>query len=360
MKNTFILLLLIVLDCSLAIGQQPNDTLSIMFVGDIMNHGPQLRAAYRKETKQYDFSENFKYVASIFKKSDIVVANLETTIGVKPYSGYPQFSAPAALVRDCKKAGITHFGTANNHSCDKRKRGIVNTIKVLDTMQVAHFGTYSNVAERIANTPLMLQKKGISLALLNYTYGTNGLPIPKPAVVNLIDTIQIKKDIVKAQNLRADVIIVFLHWGNQYQHKPNNKQKKMAKWLHQNGVAMVIGSHPHVIQPNFINLPQPNILQQELTVYSLGNFISNQRTYPRDGSMIVGVKMIKDAEGNTRITEFTTQPIWVYKYFKAKKWHFEIIPIEQLKFNPVYFEQNKQYQKMLRYYKHYKSIIKQN
>jgi poly-gamma-glutamate synthesis protein (capsule biosynthesis protein) len=340
--------------------QQNSDTLRLMFVGDIMSHKPQLASAYDAVTKQYDYTENYKYLTPIFHKADFVFANLETTVGTKPYSGYPQFSAPIALVRAGKNAGITHFATANNHSCDKRKRGIIGTLNVLDSLQVAHFGTYRNLQEKQNNTPLLIQKNGFTLALLNYTYGTNGLPTPKPTVVNRIDKRLIKKDIEKAKTMHPDGIIVFLHWGNQYQNKASKQQKDLAKWLHQQGVAMVIGSHPHVIQPISIRIEKPTALQQELTVYSLGNFISNQRTFPRAGSMIVVVQLIKNTDGKLKISKFETLPIWVYKYAENKKWHYEILPIEQFKFNPVYFKKNTYYQDMMRYLMHYKRILAKN
>lgn len=338
--------------------QQTQDTLRLMLVGDIMSHKPQLTSAYQADTKTYDFSENYKYVVAIFSQADFVIANLETTIGLKPYSGYPQFSAPVAMVQAAKQAGITHFATANNHSCDKRKRGIINTIEVLDTLQVAHFGTYKSRDDKENNTPLLIQKNGFTLALLNYTYGTNGLPVPKPTVVNLIDKTKMLADINKAKELNSDGIIVFLHWGLQYQNKPNARQKNLAKWLHEQGVAIVIGSHPHVVQPNSIDMSKQTATEQELTVYSLGNFISNQRTFPRAGSMIVDIKLVKNNDGKLKIAQFDTQPIWVYKYAENHKWHYEILPVEQFKFNPNYFTKIKYFQDMMRYLMHYKRIVK--
>jgi len=336
-------------------GQHPSDTLQIMFVGDIMNHGSQIKAAYNPELKTYDYSENFKYVKAIFKKVDFVVGNLETTIGVKPYSGYPQFSAPLALAVACADAGINILATANNHSCDKAKRGIIRTLDILDSLQLFHLGTYRHQVEKDSLTPLIIEKKGFKLALLNYTYGTNGFPIPKPTKVNLIDTIAIKKDIIKSKSLQPDAIIVFLHWGEQYKNKPNQRQKNLVDFFYRQGVNIVIGSHPHVIQPILYERDYINF-EDYFTVYSLGNFISNQRRYPRDGSMIVNVKLIKDKNGNLRIAGYQSLPIWVYKYQKDKRLHYEILPVEQFKFNPAYFKQNKDYQKMMHSYRHFQKI----
>ena len=332
------------------------DSLYIMFAGDIMSHSPQTKAAYDTVTQNYDYTENFKYVKTIFQQADFVVGNLETTLGVKPYSGYPQFSAPPALTKACRDAGINVLGTANNHSCDKRRRGIVKTIDILDSLQIYHTGTFRNKAEKDSLTPLILEKNGIKLAILNYTYDTNGIPIPKPTKVNLIDTTAIKQDIKQAKLQHPDEIIVFLHWGEQYKNHPNKQQKQLVAFLHRNDINIIIGSHPHVIQDIDYEIDYLNN-KTYLTVYSLGNFISNQRTFPRDGSMIVGFKLVKDTWGKIHLTGFKRIPIWVYKYIKSKRRHYEILPVEDFKLRPDYFVKNRDYQKMMRYYKHYNQMF---
>ncbi len=333
------------------------DSLRLMFVGDIMNHGPQIKAAYNRLTGLYDYTENFKYVKNIFQQADIVIANLETTLGVKPYSGYPQFSAPVQLAVACKQAGITLLATANNHSCDKHKKGIINTLNVLDTLDIKHMGTYRNPNEKDSLVPLLIEKKGFKIALLNYTYGTNGLPVPAPAVVNLIDKNQIKRDIERTKKFFPDAIIVFLHWGNQYQNKPDKTQKELVKFLYLQGVNFVIGSHPHVVQPIDYEYDALNKIDY-LTVYSLGNFISNQRKFPRDGGLIVSLQLYKDNNGKVRLESYQAIPVWVYKYAKENKNHYEILPVEDFKLYPEYFEKNTDYQKMMRYYRHFNQIIK--
>ncbi len=337
--------------------QLPVDSLHIMFVGDIMSHGPQLKAAYHPDNQSYDYSENFKYVRNIFQQADFVAGNLETTLGVKPYSGYPQFSAPPALARACRDAGINVLMTANNHSCDKGLRGIVKTLDVLDSLQISHTGTYRNANERQKLRALILKKNNIKLALLNYSYGTNGIPVPAPARVNLIDTTAIKQDIQVARLQQPDGIIVFLHWGEQYRNHPNQSQKKLVDFLHRQGVNWIIGSHPHVIQDverehDYVN---KNI---HLTAYSLGNFISNQRKFPRDGSIILGLTFSKNPTTEIlKLSGYQIIPIWVYKYSKNGKRHYEILPVEDFLFRPDYFVKNTDYQKMMQYYKHYMDII---
>ena len=341
---------------SYTVTQAQTDSLQLMFVGDIMNHGPQIKAAYDLRTGSYDYSENFQYVNSTFQKADIVIGNLETPIGIKPYSGYPQFSAPPELPQACKKAGIDILATANNHSCDKRLRGITHTLNVLDNLNLRHLGTYRNKIERDKLTPLIINKNNIKIALLNYSYDTNGLPVPYPAVVNLIDKKQIKMDIEKAKIQMPDVIIVFLHWGTQYKYQPNQTQKDLVKFLHNQGVNIIIGSHPHVLQPVEYEYDALNNIEY-LTVYSLGNFLSNQRRHPRDGGMIFSLNLTKDENGKTKIANYKSIPVWVYKYFKDKKNHYEILPVEDFKLHPEYFPSNADYQKMMRYYKFFKEIM---
>jgi len=358
MFKIYSIIVLILIRIHLLVAQQlPADSLQIMFVGDIMSHGPQLQAAYQATDKTYDYTENFKYVKTIFQQADFVIGNLETTLGVKPYAGYPQFSAPPALAKACRDAGINVLATANNHSCDKGRRGIVKTLDMLDSLQILHTGTYRNQKEKQEKNALIVEKNGIKLALLNYTYGTNGIPVPAPTQVNLIDTTAIKKDIKIARLENPDDIIVFLHWGEQYQNHPNKSQKKLVDFLHRQGVSWIIGSHPHVIQD--VDYEQDYLNNQTyFTVYSLGNFISNQRKFPRDGSIIVSLKFTKNAKsGRLQLSGYKTLPVWVYKYTKEDKRHYEILPVEDFLFRPDYFIRNSDYKKMMQYYKHYIDII---
>ena len=332
----------------------PEKKIKLLFAGDLMNHGPQIKSAYVDSLQIYDYSENFVFLRTILSNSDLAFVNLETTLGIKPFTGYPNFSAPSEIAAEASKLGFNVFVTANNHSCDKNKTGIIKTLDILDKFNIIHSGTYRNKKERDSLTPLFIEKKGFKLALLNYSYGTNRIKIPYPTKVNLIDTIQIKKDLIKTKKLQPDEIIVFLHWGTQYQNKANIRQKKLAKWLHNNGVNLVIGSHPHVIQPIDIQRSTNNNLKA-ITIYSLGNFISNQRIFPRDGSMLVSLELSKIDE-QTYISKIKVIPIWVYKYKQKNKFHYTVLPIEDFKFQPTFFQTNSDYQKMMKYYKHFLSF----
>jgi poly-gamma-glutamate synthesis protein (capsule biosynthesis protein) len=258
---------------------------SMLFVGDVMQHDGQIEAAYNKTTNSYEYEDGFKFVKPIINKYDIAVANLEVTLAGKPYKGYPQFSAPDELAETIVHSGFNVILTANNHSCDRGSKGVLRTLDKLDELGVAHTGTFRNKEERDKNYPLIVEKKGIKIAMLNYTYGTNGLEVAKPLIINYIDSTVIKADVAKAKERGADYIVCNMHWGKEYKLLPNSYQKKYEQLCYRIGVNMVIGGHPHVVQP--IEKKTVNG-EEKLTVWSLGNFVSNMQTRPTRGGLMVG------------------------------------------------------------------------
>ncbi len=268
------------------------DTCSLLFVGDVMSHTPQVRAAYQKTNDSYDYSSCFDSIKSLVQGVDLAVANLETPLAGKPYRGYPMFSAPDALAEGLKNAGFDLMGTCNNHSADRGRNGLIRTLDVLDRLGLKHFGSYRNRGERENTCPLIMEVKGIRLAFLAYTYGTNGMPIPKPTVIDTIKREQIVLDLAKADSLKVDYKIIFIHWGQEYQHQANQEQKDLARWLHQQNVDAVIGSHPHVVQGT--EYLRDSLYHDTLVAYSLGNFISNQNSPSATrGGMMLSLRLIK-------------------------------------------------------------------
>ncbi|MBX2894605.1 MAG: CapA family protein [Cyclobacteriaceae bacterium] len=290
---------------------QDTTRLSFVFVGDIMQHDSNIAAAYDPVSKRYDYSTCFEYVAPIIRTADLAIGNLELTLAGSPYKGYPQFSAPDALAIELKRIGFDVLVTANNHSVDRRKKGVERTIRVLDSLGILHTGTFVDSTARASTYPLIIEKKGFRLSLLNYTYGTNGIPVTRPNIVNLIDTVQLKLDMAQARTQKTDAIIVFMHWGDEYQPLPNSTQKKLAKILFREGARLVIGAHPHVVQPM-----EWNKERDQLIVYSLGNFISGQRPRYRDGGALLWVdlqKVVQDTIANTTILNAEYELAWVQK-----------------------------------------------
>lgn len=298
------------------------ERITLLFVGDLMQHDAQIKAA--RTPDGYDYSDCFKYVSSEISKADIAVANLEVTLGGKPYRGYPSFSAPDEFLYAVKEAGFDVLLTANNHCLDRGKRGLERTVQVLDSLQVPFLGTYRIPEERVERYPLLVEKNGFRLAFLAYTYETNGLRPSDPNVVNYIDREQMKDDILTARRMRPDAIIVCMHWGLEYHSLPNAAQKELADWLISQGVDHVIGSHPHVVQPMEVR-PDAQTPAKHLVVYSLGNFISNMSKENTDGGVMVKMTLSKNW-GITRLVDCSYSLVWTSRPVLSKKSNFELYP----------------------------------
>ena len=306
---------------------QDTTKLSLLFFGDVMQHDSQIAAAYDLSSKKHDYHSSFQYIKKYFSSADLVIGNLELTLAGPPFTGYPQFSAPDELLVALKDAGADVLVTANNHCVDKGRKGLERTIKMLDSMQVLHTGTFVDSTSREKNYPLVIEKNGFKLVLLNYTFSTNGLPVRKPNVVNRIDTAIIRKDLIKARTLDADAIIVFMHWGAEYQQLPNQGQKNLAEFCLAHGAQMVIGAHPHAIQPMHWYKEK-----NQLVAYSLGNFISGQRKRYTDGGALLRVELKKISNSINQPT-VTIDSVgylleWVHKTAGQRK-EFVILPIPE-------------------------------
>lgn len=265
--------------------------ISLLFVGDLMQHQGQIDAA-RMPDGTYDYTPCFQYVKEEVNRADLAIANLEVTLGGVPYRGYPQFSAPDEYAVAIKEAGFDVLLTANNHCLDRRKKGLERTIHVLDSLKILYAGTYINRYARERLYPLIIEKNGFRIALLNYTYATNGIEVQSPNVVNYIDKAQILEDIKRARSQRVDVIIACMHWGVEYRLFPERQERQMADWLIANGVDHVIGSHPHVLQPMEVR-PDEYTAARHVVVYSLGNYISNMSAPNTDGGAMVRIELKK-------------------------------------------------------------------
>lgn len=316
--------------------------ISFLFMGDIMGHGPQIKSAWQENKKQYEYSEVFYPLEDIISSVDFAIGNLEVTLAGKPFKGYPQFSSPDELAVACKNSGMDVLVTANNHSCDRKNKGVIRTLDVLDSLKILHTGTFKDVKNREKNNLLVLSKEGIKVGLLNYTYGTNGLPFSDPVYVNLVDSVLIKKDVINAKNKDLDKLIVFVHWGYEYKDFPNSYQKKYNRFFQDLGVDVVIGSHPHVIQPMVYSKENNH---EFLTVFSLGNFVSNQRAERKDGGAMFRLSFQK-TNNNILISRKEYIPVWVHKYMEKEKYHFQILPCARPIYNEKYFSNKEDFQKM--------------
>ncbi|MFA6983203.1 MAG: CapA family protein [Sedimentibacter sp.] len=313
---------------------QPEQDVSVRIraTGDIMFHPSQLDGAYDYTTDTYDFENSFKAIRDIIQEADISIANFEgTTAGneIYAYQGYPLFNAPDEALDAIKNAGFDILSTANNHSLDTRKAGIIRTIEQIKARGMEPIGTF---AEKPETRVLIKDVKGIKFAFLSYTEMVNGLesvlaPEDLDAMVNIIDETKMKEDIAYAKDNNADVIIAFLHWGDEYSRVQAQRQEILADMLFRSGVDIILGSHPHVIQPTQ-TLDYDG--KTKFVAYSMGNFISNQRVetlvpygltehvskYTEDG-IIIDIEIEK--KGSTKevsIENINYIPLWVYKGVK--------------------------------------------
>lgn len=323
--------------------QQPDTVITLLFAGDIMCHEMQLTSARDDSTGSYRFDSVFEYIAPVISEADIATGNLEVTLGGPPYTGYPAFSAPDALAASCLKAGFDVLVTANNHSADRRGAGILRTIRVLDSLGIPHTGTWVSSIARDTLSPLMISGKGMRIALINYTYGTNGIVVNPPPVVAYIDTLRIAGDVKKAREKDADITIVFIHWGNEYDTLPSPAQKKTAQAIFRSGADMIIGSHPHVIQPMTYLSDSSGVARP--VVWSMGNFVSNQRRRRTDGGVMTRFEIAKD-NGEVKITASGYILTWVYTPTVNGKRQFYILPCSVYENNPGFFQSPSDYSAM--------------
>ena len=314
-----------------------DSSISLFFVGDLMGHQPMISAAKISDSNKYEYSHWFQYIKPFIENHDFAIANLEVVLGGEPYTGYPQFSSPDSYADAAKKSGFDFMITANNHSLDRYKKGLERTIDVLDQLKIEHTGTFKDQKSRDENYPFIKTLKNKKIAILNFTYGTNGLKVELPNIVNEIDTVQIKKDIKKAKSLKADFILITIHWGSEYQRNYNASQSELAQWLCDEGADAIIGMHPHVVQPMEILHPKDNKTKNIPVAYSLGNYVSNQRDRYKNGGIGVGLEL-KIKNGEIVFNDWNYLPFWVHLGGNPKGYY--VIPVSEWEKNPSKFKLN--------------------
>ncbi len=325
-------------------GPERDSVLTLLFAGDIMGHDGQIASAYDDSTGTWSYESVFSFVAPLISDADIAIGNLEVTLGGAPYKGYPRFSSPDALAVACRNAGFDILVTANNHAADRGPKGIFRTIRVLDSLGIRHTGTWNSSEERDTLSPLMMNRDSITLALLSYTYGTNGIVVPPPATVAYIDTVRAATDIAAADGKDADATVIFVHWGIEYDTLPSPLQKQTAAAFLRSGADMVIGSHPHVLQPMIADTSSCQI--RNPVVWSLGNFVSNQRTRRRDGGAMVRIEMTLHGDSAV-ITGAGYLLTWVYTPTEAGKRKYYILPCAEYENQPEFFQSESDYNAMM-------------
>ncbi len=294
---------------------------TLLFAGDIMGHKPQVDAAYDRATGKYDYSDCFRYVEPYIQEADFACGNLEVTLGGVPYSGYPCFSSPDALLFEVKNIGFDLLFTANNHVLDRGKPGVERTIMMLDSVGMPHAGSYVDSLSRDTSYPIIMDVKGLKVGFINATYGTNGIREKAPNVVNKLDTVQMAHDLERLAEMGADLKVAVLHWGNEYELWGNKRQRQYAQSLVNHGADLIIGGHPHVVQNAdtlFTSAGKPVVLY-----YSMGNFISNQQRLETKGGIMVKAT-VNRFTGRVVATEYI--PYFVFIGTIHGKYQYYVIP----------------------------------
>ena len=308
---------------------------SLIAAGDVMAHDDNLKAAYNEASGQYSFIENFIHVKEIIEKADIAICNLETvTAGESEiFTSYPRFNTPASILDGLKFAGFDVIVTANNHSLDRGVTGVLKTLEEIKARDMLSTGSYKNPGLNY----LTVNIKGVPVSFLAYTQHLNGnlplLPDDKHYMVNQMVKESIIKDIKKASE-HSDLVVVYLHWGNEYTRGTEDWQTAYAHDLIEAGADVILGTHPHVVRPDEIYTKDG---RPKYIIYSMGNYISNfirqdnrqNAIFTEDGVMIK-LDFIVDDSGLVELEKVVPIPTWPYKYTNETGIHYEIIPVENL------------------------------
>lgn len=340
-------------------------TATLAATGDILMHGPVIKSGLQPGGG-YDFSSIFTYFADYVTSADYAVANLETTLagltnGYDKYSGYPQFNCPDDMVTGLKNAGFDMLLTANNHSYDTRSIGLKRTQQVIADMGLSHLGT-----KPAADAPnyLIADINGIRIGMLCYTYEAHKPPEDNPDYVfpyedKALNTIPIKpvdaplincfdynyldmfyaemnQNIADMTEAEVDAVVMFIHWGDEYKIQQNDKQSLIAQNLCDLGVDVIIGGHPHVVQPVEL-LTATDGSHKTVCLYSMGNAVSNQRisqmnlkTGHTEDGVLFSVTFTKYSDGTVILSDTNLLPLWVNHRANAQgKWIYPILPLDK-------------------------------
>lgn len=330
--------------------------ISVLCAGDIMYHMPQVRSAYNSTTGKYDFSDNFKYMKPIVSKADYAIVNFETTLARQSdYTSYPVFNSPLECLDSIKDTGFDMLLYANNHCYDYKKSGFLATLNHFKNYGFDYIGAKTSPEEK---SYIVKDINGIKLGLLNFAdtitqpngqyYTINGITINDGCeqlmdiyVRNQEDALysEVQKRIADMRSQGAELIIMFIHWGDEYKLEPVSSQTKVAQKLCNLGVDVIIGSHPHVIEPMEILRSQTNPEHSTICFYSLGNYISNQnrlsfqdlaqsvRPYTENG-LTVTLNIRKYNTGDIFVNKIEYTPTWVHRYPASDGYYdYNVIPL---------------------------------
>lgn len=329
---------------------------TVSAVGDVLMHIPVIKSGYQSDTGSYNFDTAFQYLLDYCTKADLAVANLETTLAGTDngyaYSGYPKFNCPDGIVDSLKTAGFDVLLTANNHTYDTGTIGLQRTVQIVAERQLQYLGTKATADEP---DYIITDLNGIQIGMLCYTYETsdgsddilslngNTLSAADSPLVNAFSYqnlpafyAELEDTLAQMETEGAEATILFIHWGNEYQTAANTTQQSIAQSLCDLGIDVIIGGHPHVVQP--VELLTSSVEESHKTVclYSLGNIISNQRknlmnlnTGHTEDGVLFSVTFTKYSDGTVILEDVDLIPTWVNMYYDSNwKKHYDILPLD--------------------------------
>lgn len=298
-------------------------TATLAAVGDILIHDRVYNVAVTNHG--YDFKPMLKHVKHQLLQPDILLANQETLLGGMEIglSTYPCFNSPQEVGDALIDSGVDIVTTANNHTLDRGEKAILSAIRYYEKMGLPYVGHFKDWEDQ--QKLRVLTTNGIKVAYLSYTYGTNGIPIPKGKefLVNIIDQQKMTEEIHRAKEV-ADVIVMSLHWGNEYQRFPTKEQKELAQYLADEGVDVIFGHHSHVLQPMEMITTKDG--RDVFIIYSLGNFLSGQKSDYKDIGGMVSVEVTKQMD-NDGVSVYIDQPQFFPTYVSSTN-NYQVVPLE--------------------------------
>ncbi|MEQ8201551.1 MAG: CapA family protein [Syntrophomonadaceae bacterium] len=301
-------------------------TINLVATGDILMHNTVIASGLT--SGGYNFDHLYAPIKHLLTAGDYASVNLECALAgpSSGYTGYPLFNSPDAIAPALKNVGFDLVVTANNHILDRGYQGALRTMDTLRAAGLDTTGTFKTLPER--QEFLIKDLHGVKVGYLAYSYSTNGIPVPadKPYFYNFLNKEQMVSDIT-ALRPQVDLLVVILHWGVEYSPFPTAAQRQMARELFEKGADVILGSHPHVIQP--MEVMKING-QDKFVIYSMGNSMGNQNGVERNSGVVLNLQFSKDLTGgNTVLTGVTYTPTYIHPYYVGQKRTFRVVPIEE-------------------------------
>ncbi|SHH15378.1 poly-gamma-glutamate synthesis protein (capsule biosynthesis protein) [Thermosyntropha lipolytica DSM 11003] len=307
--------------------EEEKRTITLTATGDCLMHNTQIISG-KEADGSYNFASFFVEVEDLIKEGDYASVCFEAPMAGKEaeYTGYPLFNSPDEIASTFKEAGFDLVVTAHNHIMDRGYKGALRTMKVLEEAGLDYVGTYKTRED--SEKFLIRDIKGIKVGYIAYTYSTNGIPVPPEHAyfLNYLDEEKILRDIEKLRP-EVDVLILVLHWGVEYSPLPTQEQRIMAHKFLEKGADVILGSHPHVIQPmEVVNIGG----KDKVIFYSMGNFISHQRGIERNSGIVVKLRFTKDMRKDiTVLEEASYTPTFSHSYYDNGRLRFRVVPVRK-------------------------------